>query len=143
MAEISIEEYECYIKNRPHVMILSAGASCAAMPNDDKNERKISKMSGFIEKLGLKDIILKVKLNTIFDNLEDIYMKLDERSKDESLCNDVKIKLESVIRSYISEFQLSDEPTIYDFLVMSLTGKDLIVTFNWDLFLVQEIVRVQ
>lgn len=31
--------------------------------------------------------------------------------------------------------------TIYDFLVMSLTSKDLIATFNWDPFLVQAIGR--
>ena len=82
MAKISVEEYECYMKNRPHVVILGAGASCAAIPNGDKNGRKISAMSGFIEKLGLKDIISKVKLNTTSDNLEDIYMELDDRSKD-------------------------------------------------------------
>lgn len=143
MAEISVEEYECYMKNRPHVVILGAGASCAAIPNGDKNGRKISAMSGFIEKLGLKDIISKVKLNTTSDNLEDIYMELDDRSKDEPLCNDVKTELENVIRSYMSEFQLPDEPTIYDFLVMSLTSKDLIATFNWDPFLVQAIARAQ
>ena len=143
MAEISVEEYEYYMKNRPHVVILGAGASCAAIPHGDKNGRKISAMSGFIEKLGLKDIISKVKLNTTSDNLEDIYMELDDRSKDEQVCNDVKNELENVIRSYMSEFQLPDEPTIYDFLVMSLTSKDLIATFNWDPFLVQAIARAQ
>lgn len=70
-------------------------------------------------------------------------MELDDRSKDEPLCNDVKTELENVIRSYMSEFQLPDEPTIYDFLVMSLTNKDLIATFNWDPFLVQAIARAQ
>lgn len=43
----------------------------------------------------------------------------------------------------MSEFELPDEPTIYDFLVMSLTSKDLIATFNWDLFLVQALGRAQ
>lgn len=37
MGDISIEEYEYYMKNRPHVVILGAGASCAAIPNGDKN----------------------------------------------------------------------------------------------------------
>ena len=37
---------------------------------------------------------------------------------------------------------MPDEPTIYDFLVMSLTNKDLIATFNWDPFLVQAIGRI-
>lgn len=143
MSEITMEEYEYFMKNRPHVVILGAGASCAAIPNGDKNGRKISAMSGFIDKLGLNDIISKVSVHTKSDNLEDIYMELDERSKNEPDCNNVKIELEKVIRGYMSSFVLPDEPTIYDFLVMSLTSKDLIATFNWDPFLVQAIGRAQ
>ena len=45
--------YEYNMKKRPHVVILGAGASCAAIPNGDKNGKKISAMSGFIDKLGL------------------------------------------------------------------------------------------
>lgn len=43
----------------------------------------------------------------------------------------------------MSSYELPDSPTIYDFLVLSLTEKDLIVTFNWDPLLVQAICRVQ
>lgn len=32
MAEISVKEYEYYMKNRHHVIIFSAVASCAAIP---------------------------------------------------------------------------------------------------------------
>ena len=113
MSEINFQEYEYYMKNRPHVVILGAGASCAAIPSGDKYGRKISAMSGFIEKLGLSEIISKVELHTASDNLEDIYMELDERSKDEADCNAVKIELENVIRDYMSDFELPDEPTIY------------------------------
>ena len=49
MSEINFQEYEYYMKNRPHVVILGAGASCAAIPSGDKYGRKISAMSGFIE----------------------------------------------------------------------------------------------
>lgn len=143
MNEIDIQEYECYMKNRPHVVILGAGASCAAIPSGDKYGRKISAMSGFIDKLGLNEIISKVSIYTKSDNLEDIYMELDEQSKNEPDCSAVKNQLEKVIRSYMSEFELPDEPTIYDFLVMSLTSKDLIATFNWDPFLVQALGRAQ
>ena len=38
-------------------------------------------------------------------------------------------------------YQLPSEPTVYDFLVMSLTDKDLIATFNWDPLLVQAMQR--
>ena len=143
MDDMRFAEYEYYMKNRPHVVILGAGASCAAIPNGDKNGKRISAMSGFIDKLGLTNIISKVKINTASDNLEDIYMELDERSKTEPDCNNVKEELEKVIWDYMSGFVLPDEPTVYDYLVMSLTSKDLIATFNWDPFLVQAIGRAQ
>lgn len=41
----------------------------------------------------------------------------------------------------MGEYQLPDEPNIYDFLVLGLTSKDLIATFNWDPFLVQAMQR--
>lgn len=143
MNDINLEKFEFCMKNRPHVVILGSGASCATIPNWDKNGKWISAMSGFIDKLGLTDIISKVNIETDSDNLEDIYMELDTRSNNEPDCNRVKIELEKVIREYMSSFVLPDEPTIYDFLVMSLTSKNLIATFNWDPFLVQAISRVQ
>lgn len=139
--ENEYEAYELYMKSRPHVVILGAGASCAAIPNGDKYGKKISAMSGFIDKLGLSNILSRVDIHTSSDNLEDIYMELDERSKDEQNCKEVKEELEKIIWEYMSNYQLPDNPTVYDFLVMSLTSKDLIVTFNWDPFLVQAIGR--
>lgn len=100
MSEINFQEYEYYMKNRPHVVILGAGASCAAIPTGDKYGRKISAMSGFIDKLGLNEIISKVSIHTLSDNLEDIYMELDERSKNESACNAVKNELEKVLMKF-------------------------------------------
>ena len=143
MSDITFEEYEYYMKNRPHVVILGAGASCAAIPDGDKYGRRISAMSGFIEKLGLGNILSKVELITESNNLEDIYMELDERGKVEPVCKEVKNELEVAIREYMNGFELPDKATIYDFLVLSLTSKDLIATFNWDPFLVQAIGRVQ
>lgn len=37
--------------------------------------------------------------------------------------------------------QLPDEPTVYDYLVLSLTSKDAIATFNWDPLLIQAYIR--
>jgi hypothetical protein len=70
-------------------------------------------------------------------------MELDERGKEEPVCKEVKNELEVAIREYMNGFELPDKATIYDFLVLSLTSKDLIATFNWDPFLVQAIGRVQ
>ena len=143
MGNVNFQEYEYYMKNRPHVVILGAGASCAAIPNGDKSGRKISAMSGFIDKLDFRKILNEVDIHTASDNLEDIYMELDERSKTDINCKAVKKKLENSIRDYMNGFVLPEEPTVYDFLVMSLTKKDLIATFNWDPFLVQAIGRAQ
>ena len=51
MSDINLEKFEFCMKNRPHVVILGAGASCATIPNWDKNGKWISAMSGFIDKL--------------------------------------------------------------------------------------------
>ncbi|HIS35073.1 TPA: hypothetical protein IAC10_00380 [Candidatus Scatousia excrementigallinarum] len=134
--------YEKIMKERPHVVILGAGASCAAIPNGDKAGRKISAMNGFIEKLGLSELLSRVKLMTKSDNLEEIYMELDERSNCEKDCENVKLELEQCIFSYMSGYKIPDGPTIYDYLVLSLTSKDLIATFNWDPLLIQAYLRV-
>ncbi len=104
------EEYELNMKSRPHVVILGAGASCATIPSGDKYGKKISAMSGFIDKLGLSDIISRVNINTTSDNLEDIYMELDERSNDEQDCKEVKEELEKIIWEYMSNYQLPNNP---------------------------------
>lgn len=135
-------DFEINMKKRPHIVILGAGASCATIPHGDKFGKKISAMNGFIDKLGLNDILTKVKINTPSNNLEDIYMELDERSFTEPRCQEVKEKLENEIRDYMLSYHIPDEPTIYDFLLLSLTSKDLIATFNWDPLLVQALNRV-
>ena len=66
MDDMRFAEYEYYMKNRPHVVILGAGASCAAIPNGDKNGKRISAMSGFIDKLGFGHIG-NSNINFIYD----------------------------------------------------------------------------
>lgn len=73
MAAENENEYERLMKNRPHVVILGAGATIAAIPNGDKNGRKSSVMSGFIEALGMTETLKSVNLQTKSNNLEDIY----------------------------------------------------------------------
>lgn len=143
LTKSDIYKYEYFMKRKPHVVILGAGASCAAISNGDKNGKKISAMNGFIKKLGLEDILSKVSIRTRSDNLEEIYMELDDRSASEPDCMIVKEELEEVIRQFMKDYKLPDNPTIYDFLVMSLTEKDIIATFNWDPLLVQAIVRAK
>jgi len=132
-----IYQFEKNCKNRPHVVLLGAGASVATIPHGDKNGKKISAMKGFIERLGLQSIISSVDLQTTSDNLEDIYMEMYERTD----CELQRVLLENAIEKYFCEFELPDKPTIYDYLLLSLTGKDLVATFNWDPLLVEAFTR--
>ncbi len=125
------------MKNRPHLVILGAGASVAAIPFGDKNGKKTSVMNGFIDKLGMRDIINNVKLMTESDNLEDIYSELDSRND----CDDIKKMLEDKIHEYFSSFEIPDEVTTYDLLLLSLREKDCVATFNWDPLILQAYQR--
>ena len=109
----------------------------AAIINGDKNGKKISAMKGFIEELGMESIISNIDLETTSDNLEDIYMEMYERDD----CEGQRRQLEDAIEKYFCDFELPDKPTIYDLLVLSLTEKDLIATFNWDPLLVEAYTR--
>lgn len=122
---------------RRHTVILGAGATVATIPNGDKNGKKSSVMSGLIKKLHLEDLLKDVKLNTKSDNLEDIYSELYLRPE----CKEVLQELEKRLYDYFASLELPDTPTVYDFLVLSLTEKDIIATFNWDPLLIQAYVR--
>lgn len=129
--------YELKMKQRPHVVLLGAGASVAAIPNGDKNGQKISTMTGFIDRLGMRDIIEECNLSTSSNNLEDIYMEMYDKTE----CNNARNLLEHKIEEYFSSFEIPAKPTVYDFLILGLTGKDLIATFNWDPLLLQAYKR--
>lgn len=122
---------------RAHTVILGAGATIAAIPNGDRNGKKSSVMNGLIEKLKLDSILAGVELHTKSNNLEDIYAELHSRPE----CQDVVNLLEQSLYDYFSKLKLPDEPTVYDYLVLCLTEKDVIATFNWDPLLIQAYIR--
>ncbi|WP_386691261.1 hypothetical protein O1Q79_01396 [Lonepinella sp. MS14434] len=131
-------QYEKSMKDRPHVVLLGAGATMASIPNGDKNGKKSSVMNNFIKTLGMTSLLEQVNLQTNSDNLEDIYTELHERSD----CKEIREKLDSKIREYFLELEIPDEPNIYDFILLSLRKKDLVATFNWDPLLLQAYQRV-
>lgn len=122
---------------RAHTVILGAGATIAAIPKGDKNGKRSSVMSGLIEKLHLEDVLSGIDLKTRSDNLEDIYSELHARSE----CHEALAELEKRLYDYFASLELPDSPTVYDFLILSLTSKDVIATFNWDPLLIQAYVR--
>ena len=126
------------LRYSPHVVILGAGASMAAIPHGDLNGKKTSVMSGFLKKLGMSDIIRSLDLHTTSNNLEDIYSELAERSEYAHIVKD----METRIYDYFASLEIPNEPTVYDYLLLSLTSKDLVATFNWDPLLLQAYQRV-
>lgn len=137
MSPEEANEYQRLMKNRPHVVILGAGATMAAIPNGDANGKKSSVMNGFIEALGMTEIIKRIELKTSSNNLEDIYSELHGRPE----CDAIREELDRRIREYFSELELPSQPNIYDLLLLGLRKKDLVATFNWDPLLLQAYQR--
>ncbi len=116
------------IDNLEHLVILGAGATCAAYPYGDNNGKPIPGMNGFMEKTGLVDEFPEDRdeIETT-PNLESLFSKWHENPEKKALCD----KLERTIQRYFSEL----EPigmNLYVKLLLSLTNRDVIATFNWD-----------
>lgn len=115
-----------------HVVILGAGASIASTRrNKEANGKQLPSMDNFSEVLGLEDIIEQIPQNLRSKNFEKLYGNLHADNPNSELIK----KIESRISQYFGDMKLPNEPTIYDYLVLSLRRKDLIATFNWDPFL--------
>jgi len=121
-----------------HVVILGAGASIAStIRNPEKNGKQLPSMDNFIDIVGLTDLIDSIPENLRASNFETLYTNLHNDNPSSELIKEIERR----IQNYFGDMQLPDEPTIYDYLVLSLRGKDLIATFNWDPFLYQAWVR--
>ncbi|KAB6148223.1 hypothetical protein GA398_08175 [Bacteroides xylanisolvens] len=134
-------ELEDIFKKRSHLVILGAGATIAALPNGDRFGKKSSVMNDFLSNLGLSSILDGVELKTTSTNIEDIYSELYERSDEKAI--QVREELEKQVYNYFSSLRIPEEPTIYDLLLLSLTEKDCIVSFNWDDILIQAFQRAK
>ena len=55
-----------HLKQRPHLVILGAGATIATIPAGDKYGRKSSVMDNFISELQLNDLFKNIQLKTIY-----------------------------------------------------------------------------
>ena len=122
---------------RPHVVILGAGASLAAFPKGDRNGRGLPVMKNFVQVLGLEKALKKASIKPPFDDFEAIYSDI---AANPAMCK-LQKEIEETVHAYFSSLALPDEPTVYDHLVLSLRPKDVIATFNWDPFLWQAAAR--
>ena len=121
----------------PHVVVLGAGASVAAIPKGDPAGRIAPVMDNFVDALGLGRLLTDNGVKYAGRNFEDIFDELWQSGKAPALMEE----LEQAIKSYFLQLELPSTPTVYDHLVLSLRAKDLIVTFNWDTLLNETLYR--
>jgi hypothetical protein len=115
---------------RPHIVILGAGASKATC-QEDKNGKKLPIMNDFAEIVGLTQLLISWGINPN-KNFEEIFSDLYDSGESQKV-----ERLEYLVREYFQQLELPESPNIYDHLILSLRETDLIATFNWDPFLMQ------
>lgn len=126
------------------MVILGAGASLAALPMGDANGKRIPLLNDLPDVIGVEWERLIQQSKAPKGNFEFQYAWLREQGEFE---RELKY-VEGRLFDYFSSLELPPNPTIYDYLLLSLKGKDLVATFNWDPFLMQahkrnrEIVRL-
>jgi hypothetical protein len=121
-----------------HIVILGAGASIAStIYAPEPSGKKLPSMDNLIEVVGLADIIRRVDPGAVSKNFEEVYSSLWLQDPHSSAIKAIEFR----VRDYFGSLRLPPTPTIYDYLVLSLRPKDLVVTFNWDPFLYQAFSR--
>jgi len=121
-----------------HVVIIGAGASKASCDrNPEKNGNKIPLMNNLPKIIDLKEELKDINNKHCSSNFEILFSELYKQEK-----NSKRLKnIEQKIYDYFSNLKLPNNPTIYDYLILSLRSKDLIASFNWDPFLWQAYER--
>ena len=94
-------------------------------------------MDNLVETVGLDDIVQTLPKGMKSRNFEDVYSRLYEINPDSQTIREI----ESRVLGYFRRMELPSQPTLYDYLVLSLRPKDLIATFNWDPFLYDACTR--
>lgn len=136
--EVSVEqEIANHSHGRPHVLLLGAGASRAALPNGDKHGREVPLLREVADNLKLVDLFPDDLKDMSVQDFEAAYSRLFAQGPSEAIS-----KIDSLVREYFSELELPDEPNLYDIMTLSLRDKDAIFTFNWDPFLIQSRIRM-
>lgn len=135
--DVTVEQEIANLKmERPHVLLLGAGASRAALPDGDKHGRPLPLMRDVAEELGLADLFPEDLREKATRDFEAAYSELFERGGPHIE------ELDELIADYFGWLRLPDIPTIYDYLLLCLREKDGIFTFNWDPLLVQARIRL-
>jgi len=139
MGEVSRQqEVEDVFFERPHVVVLGAGASIAAVPHD-RNGRELPDMRGLASIEEVQRLFLSAGITDVAEDFEASYARLREEGRYEEIGD----RIDQIVRDYFAGVEIGDDPTIYDHLLLSLRSKDLIATFNWDPIIVQAEMRLR
>lgn len=134
--EVSIaEEIADTSATRPHVLLLGAGASKAALPNGDGNGVPVPLLRDVAADLGLAKYFPEELRDLARTNFEAAYSRLVESGVDVSALDDA-------VRAYFARLELPIDANLYDLVHLCLREKDAIFTFNWDPFLLQSRIRL-
>ncbi len=125
---------ESQIMGGMHLVILGAGASIASSyRNPEANGLKLPSMNDLPKVIDMSDILSQLPHEILCENFEELYGNIYEWDSNSEYLREINDR----IYAYFSSLELPQEPTIYDYLIMSLRDKDVIATFNWDPFLFQ------
>lgn len=137
VGDLSVEEEIAALKmGRPHLVLLGAGASKAALPLGDRRGRPVPLMREIAEELGLEELFPADLRDLAHTDFEAAYSRLFDHG------DPIVSELDALIGKYVSELRLPEEPNLYDYLNLCLRAKDVIFTFNWDPLLVQSQLRL-
>ena len=135
--EVSVDqETAALFVPRPHVVLLGAGASLAALPGGDANGAPLPLLRDLVSKLELLEEFPESMRELAATDFEAAYSQLALNPNRSTTVIDARI------RAYFERLKLPDTPTLYDALTLSLRQKDAIFTFNWDPFLMQARLRL-
>jgi hypothetical protein len=135
--EVTVEQEIGSVRmERPHLVLLGAGASKAALPDGDKYGTPVPLLKEVANDLELSQAFPDRLRQTAEVNFEEAYsLLIDEEDANVEI-------IDRKITDYFSSLELPDTPTLYDVLMLSLRHKDAIFTFNWDPFLLQSRIRL-
>ena len=137
VGEVTVEaEIASLRMGRPHLVLLGAGASKAALPSGDRNGLTVPLMREIAEELKLADHFPHDLRHLAHEDFEAAYSRLFDRG------DPVVSQLDMSIHDYVTALQLPTEANLYDYLNLCLRAKDVIFTFNWDPLLVQSQTRL-
>ncbi|MGI8863246.1 MAG: hypothetical protein ACR2JH_02425 [Solirubrobacteraceae bacterium] len=109
------QEIASVFSTKPHVVILGAGASIAALSAGDRNAKQLPDMHGLASVPAVRELLLLGGIGDQKVDFEAAYARIRSERKTE-----IADRIDIEVRNYFSDIEIVDEPTIYEHLLLSL-----------------------